>query len=586
MPPKGRSTKAPAIMTTPEDPQVPVLEQEVVASEATNASASIAAEDAPVASTSAPIHGAPVSSAADPQEPSGSRRPKLPARVCDEEDKDDMYLSDDSDEGIDLHAKGLLASKTRVTPTLLIPHVLAKEVRAAEALVRALLLFLKKLLDEALDALSFQELLPTYLSRIRHSRLQVTFASIADAEVVRRHLVDHVGADGKTRYTFGWQHPINSGFVEAKADMPRGVEVLLKGVPAEIRPTIEYESLVVHKLQKHESSCRHYRERLQFDSGGVGPGGTRVGGACSEGAGDEGADTGDASSEGIGAEGIGTGGASSGGVGAMGTGPGGASSGGAGIGGTGTGRASFDGAGVSGTGVGGAAAAAAATTAPAGTFVAPFPSYEWSLEPWSPFLLFRPLSASSCLQSFSYGFVPGCCLSSSFPAHSSCCTALSCPHCPRVFLTRLLLTTFALSSSVLVLVVLCLRLFSLLSLSCLLLSPLLLSFYYYRTARPVVSCVLTSLVTDPHASPSSVSALTATVADFAATRRLDYATRVVAAPPTRPLSARDESALGYDILEDRQFELEFLAAASPHLGAMLLAPKGDPDVLEIPTPRT
>ncbi|CAI7872578.1 unnamed protein product [Closterium sp. NIES-53] len=59
---------------------------------------------------------------------------------------------------------------------------------------------------------------------------------------------------------------------------------------------------------------------------------------------------------------------------------------------------------------------------------------------------------------------------------------------------------------------------------------------YYRTYRPVLSYVLSSLVMDPHASLSSVSALTAAVPDFAATRRLDYATRVVAAPPTRPLS--------------------------------------------------
>ncbi|CAI7733747.1 unnamed protein product [Closterium sp. NIES-53] len=58
---------------------------------------------------------------------------------------------------------------------------------------------------------------------------------------------------------------------------------------------------------------------------------------------------------------------------------------------------------------------------------------------------------------------------------------------------------------------------------------------YYRAARPVVPHVLASPVTDPCTSPSSVSALTAIVADFAATRRLDFATRVVAAPPARPL---------------------------------------------------
>ncbi|CAI7779145.1 unnamed protein product [Closterium sp. NIES-54] len=59
---------------------------------------------------------------------------------------------------------------------------------------------------------------------------------------------------------------------------------------------------------------------------------------------------------------------------------------------------------------------------------------------------------------------------------------------------------------------------------------------YCHLVRPVVLRVLASLVTDPRASPSSLSDLTAAVADFASTRRLDFATRVVAAPPARPLS--------------------------------------------------
>ncbi|CAI7769853.1 unnamed protein product [Closterium sp. NIES-53] len=94
------------------------------------------------------------------------------------------------------------------------------------------------------------------------------------------------------------------------------------------------------------------------------------------------------------------------------------------------------------------------------------------------------------------------------------------------------------------------------------------------------------LVTDPRASLSSVSALTAAVTKFASTRCLDYTTSLVAAPPTSPLAIGGESALGYDALEDRQFELEFLAAASPHLCAMLLAPEGEPDALDILTPCT
>ncbi|CAI7817701.1 unnamed protein product [Closterium sp. NIES-53] len=109
---------------------------------------------------------------------------------------------------------------------------------------------------------------------------------------------------------------------------------------------------------------------------------------------------------------------------------------------------------------------------------------------------------------------------------------------------------------------------------------------YYRTYRPVLSRVLASLVTHPRAFVSSVSALTAAVTEFASTRRLDFATSLVATPPSSPLAVGGVSAFGCDALEDRQFELEFLAAASPHLCAMVLAPEGDPDALDIPTPRT
>ncbi|CAI7782381.1 unnamed protein product [Closterium sp. NIES-54] len=45
-------------------------------------------------------------------------------------------------------------------------------------------------------------------------------------------------------------------------------------------------------------------------------------------------------------------------------------------------------------------------------------------------------------------------------------------------------------------------------------------------------------------------------------------------------------ALGTDVLEDRQEDLECLAAAAPHLVSMLLAPEGDPDAPDIPTPRS
>ncbi|CAI7796210.1 unnamed protein product [Closterium sp. NIES-54] len=105
-----------------------------------------------------------------------------------------------------------------------------------------------------------------------------------------------------------------------------------------------------------------------------------------------------------------------------------------------------------------------------------------------------------------------------------------------------------------------------LSLSSLLLlsSPLTASLsalvtHYYRRFCPVLSRVLASLVADPCASLPSISALTAAVTEFASTRHLDYATHLVGAPPTSPLAIGGDSALGCDALEDRQFELEFLA---------------------------
>ncbi|CAI7923706.1 unnamed protein product [Closterium sp. NIES-53] len=53
-----------------------------------------------------------------------------------------------------------------------------------------------------------------------------------------------------------------------------------------------------------------------------------------------------------------------------------------------------------------------------------------------------------------------------------------------------------------------------------------------------------------------------------------------------PPSVGGECALGTDVFEGRQEEFECLAAAVPHLVAMLLAPEGDPDAPDIPTPRS
>ncbi|CAI7757933.1 unnamed protein product [Closterium sp. NIES-54] len=85
------------------------------------------------------------------------------------------------------------------------------------------------------------------------------------------------------------------------------------------------------------------------------------------------------------------------------------------------------------------------------------------------------------------------------------------------------------------------------------------------------------------------SALVAELVDFAAACRLDYATSLVAESASAsvcPPSVRGECATCTNVLEDTQEEFECFAAAVPHLVSMLLAPEGDPDAPDIPTPRS
>ncbi|CAI7926932.1 unnamed protein product [Closterium sp. NIES-54] len=86
---------------------------------------------------------------------------------------------------------------------------------------------------------------------------------------------------------------------------------------------------------------------------------------------------------------------------------------------------------------------------------------------------------------------------------------------------------------------------------------------------------------------TAASALVAELVNFAACCRLDYATSLVAASESVcPPSVGGECALSTDVLEDRQEEFHCFAAALPHLVSTLLAPEGDPDAPNIPTPRS
>ncbi|CAI7738048.1 unnamed protein product [Closterium sp. NIES-53] len=106
-------------------------------------------------------------------------------------------------------------------------------------------------------------------------------------------------------------------------------------------------------------------------------------------------------------------------------------------------------------------------------------------------------------------------------------------------------------------------------------------------ASPTVTRLLTTAVTDPSFESSAASALVTGLVDFAARCRLDYATSLVAESESAcSPSVGGECALGTDVLEDRQEEFQCLAADSPHLASVLLAPEGDPDALDIPTPRS
>ncbi|CAI7834842.1 unnamed protein product [Closterium sp. NIES-53] len=108
-----------------------------------------------------------------------------------------------------------------------------------------------------------------------------------------------------------------------------------------------------------------------------------------------------------------------------------------------------------------------------------------------------------------------------------------------------------------------------------------------RAASPTVSLLLATVVTDPCFESTSASALVAELVDFAAAYRLDYATALVAeSESASPPSVGGECALRTDVLEDRQEDFEFLAAAVPRFASMLLAPEGDPYAPDIPTPRS
>ncbi|CAI7877814.1 unnamed protein product [Closterium sp. NIES-54] len=286
-------------------------------------------------------------------------------------------------------------------------------------------------------------------------------------------------------------------------------------------------------------------------AGGAGAGGTDAGGA---GAGGTGA--GDSRAGGTDAGGAGAGGAGAGDPGARGTGAGGAGAGGVGAGGTGAGDPGAGGAGAGGAGAGGTSAGCTVQRFP--FFLPPRPS---SLPP--PDSVLRqpnsPVPAPSPYAEQTHSF-----------------TERRKPEFRPALPVRAVRTGRRVP---------CARPPPVLGAHVMALRP---SFSdRARAASPTVSRLLATLVTNPSFESTIASALIAELVHFAATCRLDYATALVAESESDcPPSVVGECALRTDVLEDRQEDFECLADAVPRLVAMLLAPEGDPDALDIPTPRS
>ncbi|CAI7771814.1 unnamed protein product [Closterium sp. NIES-53] len=102
---------------------------------------------------------------------------------------------------------------------------------------------------------------------------------------------------------------------------------------------------------------------------------------------------------------------------------------------------------------------------------------------------------------------------------------------------------------------------------------------------PLSSPPASSLPAGPESASDSLRAASPSLTPC----RLDYAASLVAESASvsvYPPSVGGECALGTDALEDRQEEIECFAPSVPHLVSMLLALEGDPDALDIPTPRS
>ncbi|CAI7773211.1 unnamed protein product [Closterium sp. NIES-53] len=108
-----------------------------------------------------------------------------------------------------------------------------------------------------------------------------------------------------------------------------------------------------------------------------------------------------------------------------------------------------------------------------------------------------------------------------------------------------------------------------------------------HAASPTITRLLATVITYTSFESNAASALVTELVEFAATRCLDYVANLVTESKSdSPPFVQGELALRSDFLEAKQFDLECLAVALPCFASMLLCLEGDPDALDIPTPRS
>ncbi|CAI7853845.1 unnamed protein product [Closterium sp. NIES-54] len=105
-----------------------------------------------------------------------------------------------------------------------------------------------------------------------------------------------------------------------------------------------------------------------------------------------------------------------------------------------------------------------------------------------------------------------------------------------------------------------------------------------RAASPTITRLLATVVTDPSLSPllRRPSLLSLSTLLLAVVRTTSESESESVYPP----SVGGECALSTDVLEDRQEEFQCFAVALPHLVSTLIAPEGESDAPDIPTPRS